>query len=112
MVYGRIICSRREVKINPKIIGSRRVKINPKIICEREVKINSGIICDRRVKINHIPHNCLNRMTSDNAIIGHMTSDNGRTFVLISRQKKPELGGLAPTFDLTDYFTGIGNPLT
>jgi len=88
MVYGRIICSRKEVKINTKII------------------------CGREVKINHIPHNCLNRMTSDNAIIGHMTSDNGRTFVLISRQKKPELGGLAPAFDLTDYFTGIGNPLT
>ena len=84
MVYGRIICSRREVKINSGIIGSRRVKINTKIICDREVKIN------------HIPHNCLNRMTSDNAIIGRMTSDNGRTFVLISRQKKPELGGLAP----------------
>ena len=84
MVYGRIICSKREVKINPGIIG------------RGEVKINSGIICGRGIKINHIPHNCLNRMTSDNAIIGHMTSDNGRTFVLISRQKKPELGGLAP----------------
>ena len=59
-----------------------------RIICGREVKISPEIICEREVKINHIPHNCLNRMTSDNAIIGHMTSDNGRTFVLISRQKK------------------------
>ena len=101
MVYGRIICSRREVKINPKIIGSRRVKINTKIICDREVKIN------------HIPHNCLNRMTSDNAIIGHMTSDNGRTFVLISRQKKTGAWWLGSgSFNLADYFTGIGNPLT
>ena len=100
MVYGRIICG-REVKINPKII-----------LRQGGIEIWKKIFCDREVKINHIPHNCLNRMTSDNAIIGHMTSDNGRTFVLISRQKKPELGGLAPALDLTDYFTGIGNPLT
>ena len=96
MVYGRIICGKREVKISSGIIGSRRVKINPISICGREVKISPKIICGRGIKINHIPHNCLNRMTSDNAIISHMTSDNGRTFVLISRQKKPELGGLAP----------------
>ena len=83
-----------------------------RMVCGREVEICRKIFCGRGIKINHIPHNCLNRMTSDNAIISRMTSDNGRTFVLISRQKKPELGGLAPALNLTDYFTGIGNPLT